>query len=205
MNRLVHDAVRRDLDRFHAALTTFSDGDSRRAQRIGDAWRFFATMLTKHHEGEDRVYFPVFADMMVDQELLDVLEHEHELMHEAMESANDAMSRFEKTHSKKDATAAGRALAVLDSVARAHMEHEEVGLEPAMDTLANDGRYRSADRRVRADFSPILAGQFLAWLQFGAPPTAIRLLHREIPAPMVWLLTNLVGSGYTRMARAAWR
>ena len=48
MNRIVHDAVRRDLDRFTAALTTYREPDRQRAGQLADAWRFLRTMLTRH-------------------------------------------------------------------------------------------------------------------------------------------------------------
>ena len=80
MNRIVHDAVRRDLERFTSALATFPDADHRRAARLAEAWEFFHTMLTLHHQGEDRIFFPTFAELEADPELLVELEDEHHEM-----------------------------------------------------------------------------------------------------------------------------
>ena len=38
MNKVIHAAIRRDLDRFGAALDGFRDGDSARAAQLGLAW-----------------------------------------------------------------------------------------------------------------------------------------------------------------------
>ena len=35
MNKVIHAAFRRDLDRFVGALTTFNAGDTARAQQLG--------------------------------------------------------------------------------------------------------------------------------------------------------------------------
>ena len=38
MNKVIHGAVRRDLDRFAGALESFPAGDSARAAQLGRAW-----------------------------------------------------------------------------------------------------------------------------------------------------------------------
>ena len=58
MNKVIHAAVRRDLDRFLAALAGFPDGDAARAADLGRAWVNFDTFLTDHHEGEHEIAWP---------------------------------------------------------------------------------------------------------------------------------------------------
>ena len=43
MNKVIHAAFRRDLDRFLAALAGFPDGDAARAADLGRAWVNFDT------------------------------------------------------------------------------------------------------------------------------------------------------------------
>ena len=45
MNKVIHAAVRRDLDRFVAALAAFPDGDAERAAGLGRAWANFDALL----------------------------------------------------------------------------------------------------------------------------------------------------------------
>src|SRR5680860_228031 len=52
MNKVIHGAFRRDLDRFEGALTTFSPGDARRATQLGAAWDNFDRQLVDDHEGQ---------------------------------------------------------------------------------------------------------------------------------------------------------
>ncbi|MGY1755202.1 hypothetical protein [Blastococcus sp. SYSU D01042] len=52
MNRVIHAAVRRDLDRLADALGRMADGDRPRAQALDHAYRNLRTELTHHHEGD---------------------------------------------------------------------------------------------------------------------------------------------------------
>ena len=62
MNRLIHQAIRRDLARFTEALQRFTPGDHARATALAEAFGHFDTMLTHHHEGEERNLWPVIGD-----------------------------------------------------------------------------------------------------------------------------------------------
>lgn len=204
MNLLVHDAVRRDLERFSFALATFPEGDKCRADLLGKAWQFFETMLTLHHTGEDETFFPTFTKLNVDHALLETLAAEHEAMHSAMDKTSAAMQRLVASASNDDAAHAGTALSELDAVARRHMAHEEDGLGPVLEAMADHPNYRAADRRVRKDFTPIQVGQFLAWLDHDAPARSRALLREELSRPVVALMGGVVGIGYRRLAKATW-
>ncbi len=79
MNRLIHQAVRRDLGRFEAALDAFAPGDRSRAAALGEAFAHFDTMLTHHHEGEEHNLWPVIGDPAGGHEGdVATLTHEHE-------------------------------------------------------------------------------------------------------------------------------
>ena len=204
MNRIVHDAVRRDLDRFAGALASFHESDRHRAGQLADAWRFLRTMLTLHHEGEDKILFPAFAELNVDPGLLAALEAEHHVMHEAMDTADAAIGRLAATGAPPDANRAADAIATLNRVTREHLAHEEDVLGPLLDKLHDEPIYRKADRRVRRDFSPRQAANFLAWLQYGTPAETTVAPRREIPAPVVWA-GSVLGRRYKRLARLAWQ
>ena len=58
MNKAIHGAFRRDLDRFVAALTDFPAGNRERAQQLVAAWENFDDQLTHHHHGEHTIAWP---------------------------------------------------------------------------------------------------------------------------------------------------
>ena len=80
MNKVIHAAVRRDLDRFLAALSAFPEGDAARAADLGRAWANFDAFLTDHHEGEHEIAWPHLERAGVPRELLDQMDAEHEVM-----------------------------------------------------------------------------------------------------------------------------
>ena len=55
MNKAIHGAFRRDLERFIAALGTFPPGDLTRAKRLNTAWANFDDQPTHHHESEHAI------------------------------------------------------------------------------------------------------------------------------------------------------
>lgn len=71
MNKVIHGAFRRDLDRFIAALGSFPAGDQRRADEVNTAWANFDDQLTYHHEGEHTTAWPALQQVGVSPDLVD--------------------------------------------------------------------------------------------------------------------------------------
>src|SRR3954453_18855383 len=92
MNKAIHGAFRRALDRFVGALTTFRDGDSARAEQLGRAWANFESQLTTHHEGEHTIAWPALQSIGVTPETIREMDAEHETMAAALAEARTAMS-----------------------------------------------------------------------------------------------------------------
>src|SRR5215217_8237247 len=97
MNRVIHAAFRRDLQRFLDALASFRDGDSTRAAQLGTAWDNFDAQLTNHHEGEHEIAWPSLRKIGVTQETLDHMDAEHERMAEPLTTTRGAMGTFRRT------------------------------------------------------------------------------------------------------------
>src|SRR5215218_692194 len=84
MNRVIHAAVRRDLDRFATALSSFPAGDHTRARDLARAYTYLREELTRHHEGEDTHIFPMLATIGAERDLLEAMEAEHSDMAAAL-------------------------------------------------------------------------------------------------------------------------
>lgn len=65
MNHLIHQAVRRDLRRFDAALGAFTAGDRKRATALADLFGRFDLMLTDHHVSEETHIWPVISGCLL--------------------------------------------------------------------------------------------------------------------------------------------
>src|SRR4051812_21687047 len=167
MNKVIHAAFRRDLQRFLDALTGFTDGDTARAAQLGKAWDNFDAQLTEHHEGEHTIAWPAMRSIGVSDELLAVFDEEHDRMAQALAAARTAMGTFRASAAGADAAAAHAAMEHLRTVAVAHLDHEESEIEPLYLQHA-DGPEIKAMGKQFARVSPTKGGTFFAWVTDGA-------------------------------------
>jgi iron-sulfur cluster repair protein YtfE (RIC family) len=145
MNRVIHAAVRRDLDRLTDALGRMPDGDRPRAQALDRAYRNLQTELTHHHEGEDTHIWPMLASVGVDQRLLDTMENEHHAMAEALAGTGTAMSTVAGSGSAADATAARDSLLRTREVVERHLQHEETEVEPRLEPYQDSAEWKAVE------------------------------------------------------------
>src|SRR5690242_21529666 len=94
MNKAIHGAFRRDLQRFLDALGSFHDGDHARAAQLGTAWVNFDAQLTDHHEGEHAIAWPALESIGVSRATLEQMDAEHERMATALAHTRTAMASF---------------------------------------------------------------------------------------------------------------
>src|SRR3982750_3563561 len=94
MNKVIHGAVRRDLDRFRRALDAFTDGDRERAAELHRAWLNFDAPLTEHHEGEHEIAWPALKAIGVSDANIDSFESEHATMAAALATTRGAMNKL---------------------------------------------------------------------------------------------------------------
>ena len=204
MNRVIHNAVRRDLGRLDVALGAVRDGDTRRA---GDLRRAFANLhreLKHHHEGEDANIFPMLAGAGVDRQLLDAMESEHEAMAEALADAARAMDTSAASATAADAAAAREHVGRLREVVDRHLDHEESDLEPLMMAQVGTPEWDAVEKKLRS--RPIgEAGQFFAWLQDGMDEPSRVYLRSTIPGPVTTVLSKVFGRRYHREVAPVWR
>jgi len=204
MNTVIHRAFRRDLRRFVDALAGFSDGDHTRATQLGKAWDNFDAQLTDHHEGEHDIAWPAMESIGVSKDLLTLFDTEHAQMAAALASTRDAMAAFRMSATAADAAAAGAGMEHLQTVAVAHLDHEEQAIEPLYLQHA-DGPEMKAMGRQFGRVSPAKGGTFFAWVTDGATAEEMTALSASVPKPVLTILGGLFGRGYRRDVAPAWR
>jgi hypothetical protein len=204
MNKVIHGAFRRDLDRFVGALATFRDGDTARAAGLGRAWENFDAQLTIHHEGEHDIAWPSLAKIGVSQEVLAQMDAEHERMADALTKARGTMNTFRTTGSGDDAATALTAVEHLRTVTVEHLQHEESETEDVY--LANaDGPEMKAMGKQFGKVSPAKGGQFFAWVTDGATPEEMAAMTENVPRPVLAIIGGIFGRGYRRDVAPVWR
>jgi hemerythrin-like domain-containing protein len=203
MNRLIHNAVRRDLGRLRGALDAFPAGDAARAKGLQAAYRNLHRELTRHHEGEDTHIWPMLTGFGADPALLCAMESEHHAMAEALSETATAIDRLASDPSAAAAGAAATQVATLTEVVDRHLLHEETDLEPVVLQHEDTPEWKAVEKKLRGG-SIGDAGLFFAWLTDGMPSADRDFLKTLIPAPVTFLLPRLFGRAYARDVAPVW-
>jgi hemerythrin-like domain-containing protein len=204
MNRVIHAAVRRDLDRLDGALGSMADGDRPRAQALDRAYRNLQTELTHHHEGEDTHIWPMLASAGIDRALLDTMESEHHAMAEALTETRAAMATVAMSGSRTDAAAARDSLRRTRDVTERHLRHEETELEPLLTPHTESAEWKAVEKKLRSQPLPV-AGRFFAWLTDGMSDEHRAFLKKTVPTPVVTVLSRVFGRRYYTEVAPTWR
>jgi hypothetical protein len=204
MNKVIHGAFRRDLDRFVGALTGFHAGDAHRARQLGAAWDNFDRQLTDHHEGEHAIAWPALARIGVSEKTLTDMDAEHEAMAEALERARLAMSSLRASPGAGEAEVALAAVQRLRDVTLDHLEHEEREIEPVYLAQHDSPEMKEMGKKF-AKVSPARGGQFMAWLTDGATREEQEALRGNVPGPVLAVMVGLFGRGYRKNVAPVWK
>ena len=204
MNMLIHSAVRRDLARFAGALASFPDGSARRAQQLHAAWKYFYGELDYHHHGEHDIAWPALESVGVPKATLDQMDAEHERLGEALGTADTAFATLANTPNQASANDAAVAIANLKGVVDEHLLHEEAELEPVYQAKKSTPEMKAMGRKF-SKRNAKEAGDFFAWIQNGATPREQAALRTNVPAPIVAILTRLLGGNYRRNVAPVWQ
>jgi hypothetical protein len=203
MNKVIHGAFRRDLDRFVTALGSFRDGDQRRADELNTAWANFDDQLTHHHEGEHETAWPALQEVGVSPDLLATMDAEHDTMAQALVATRAAMVELVRTPGREQADRAQAAFEQLRTVTVAHLDHEEAEIEQVY--LDNKDHPAIVEMGKKfAKVSPARGGRFFAWLLDGASSDQRAALSGTVPGPVLKIVTGVFGRGYNKNTAPVW-
>lgn len=204
MNKLIHRAVRRDLDRFREALDAFSDGDRERAAALHRAWVNFDAQLTDHHEGEHEVVWPALKAIGIARPAIDSFDTEHEAMAADLATARAAMNKLSDSASETDADAAAALMEKLQTTTVTHLDHEEQVTESALAEHEVHPAMKEMARNFSRRSGPAKAGVFFAWLQDGVTTEEMAALRATVPGPVIAVLAGMFGRRYRKEVAPVW-
>jgi hemerythrin-like domain-containing protein len=205
MNRVIHGAFRRDLDRFTEALSTLGGGGEQRVEQVSTAWANFQDQLTRHHLSEHRIAWPALRKVGVGDGLLTQLDAEHDRMAAALESAGEAMRSLRGTPSAERVNAAREAVAALRAATAEHLDHEDAELEPFFSEHEHTPEMKEMHRAFAREHTLPQAGTYFAWLQDGASSDELAGLRHTVPGPVVSIISRVFGGKYRRTIAPAWK
>lgn len=204
MNRVIHGAFRRDLDRFVTALGTFPARDQKRADELNTAWANFDDQLTHHHEGEHETAWPALQKVGVSPDLLATMDAEHDTMAQALTVTRAAMADLLRAPDRDHADSARAAFEQLRTVTVAHLDHEESELEQVYLDHEDDPAIVEMAKTF-AKVSPARGGRFFAWVLDGASPAERAAVSETVPRPVLTIATGIFGRGYRKNVAPVWR
>ena len=204
MNKVIHGAIRRDLDRFVGALTTFRAGDTARAAQLGVAWANFDKQLTDHHEGEHEIAWPALESIGVTRETIAQMDAEHETMAAALAQARTAMGALQSTAGQGEAESALSAMMRLRDVTTEHLDHEEREIEPVYLDQSEGPEMKEMGKKFSRASGPGKAGVFFAWVLDGASSEERAALASSVPGPVLKVLTTVFGRSYRKEVAPVW-
>jgi hemerythrin-like domain-containing protein len=205
MNRVIHGAVRRDLDRFSDALSVLDSGDKRRVEQVSAAWANFHEQLSRHHSSEHRIAWPALRKAGISDDLITQFDAEHDRMAAALESADQAIRSLSGAPNAENVKAAGEAVVTLRATATEHLDHEEAELEPFYLEKAHTPEMKAMGRQFGREYTVPEAGTYFAWLQDGASGDELVALRQNVPGPVVAAISRVFGGKYRRTIAPTWR
>ena len=204
MNRVIHEAVRRDLDRFTEALSSLGGGEPR-LEQVSTAWANFQDQLTRHHSSEHRIAWPALRKAGISDDVLTQFDAEHDRMAAALESADQAMRSLRGTPSAENVKAASEAMTTLRTTTTDHLDHEEAVLEPFYLEHAHTPEMKAMGRAFGREYTLPEAGTYFAWLKDGASSDQLAGLRQNVPGPVVAIIGRVFGGKYRRTIAPAWQ
>jgi hypothetical protein len=204
MNKAIHGAFRRDLDRFATALSSFPPGDLQRAQQLSTAWENFDDQLTYHHEGEHEIAWPALQAVGVSPSVLQQMDAEHDAMATALAKARTTMQALAPTAGIEESRAALAAVEELRTVTVQHMDHEEQEIEQIYLSKKDTPEIKAMGRAF-GKVSPARGGRFFSWVMDGASPDEQAAIKGQVPGPVLTVISGIFGRGYRKNVAPVWK
>lgn len=204
MNKVIHGAFRRDVQRFISAFEQFPAGNKTRARQLSAAWENFDDQLNHHHTGEHEIAWPHLKAVGVSADLLATMDAEHDAMAVAIGGAREAIKALVITASVEDASAATAAMQELQTVMTTHLDHEEEEFEPVYLANVDNPEIKEMGKKF-SKVSPARGGRFFAWIMDGATPSERKVVTANVPGPVLAVISGIWGRGYRKNIAPVWR
>ena len=204
MNTIIHDALRRDLDRLEVVLQEPMPDQRRTA--LCDHVTWILDLLHHHHVGEDEGVWPrVLAKRPDLQTMVDEMEAEHETLAAASDGLRAATAAYRRDGSQEERQAMVAAVAQMKAATLPHLEHEEREAMPlVLDTLDDADWAYLEKNHFRKGLSFSDTGLYGLWLLDGLDQRRQQVVRSTIPGPVLWIMQRLFGSRYERTTALAW-
>jgi hemerythrin-like domain-containing protein len=209
MMRIVHDALRRDLDRANAVLTApvRASGDQRRA--IGAHLSWMMRFLHAHHASEDHGLYPLVRERAGEaaaaREVLDRMGRDHDAIATAIARVEAAAAALVADSSDDAEKQTVLALDGLGDVLLPHLREEEADAMPIVSRLITAAEWLAIEQEHNLDPKSTSELGFEGhWLIDSASDTDRATVLGLVPPVPRFLLLHGYARRYRRQAMACW-
>lgn len=206
MMGIVHDALRRDLDRAVAALSTAPHPAGAQRAAIGEHVGWMMDFLHAHHRGEDAGLWPLVRDRDPRAtRLLDVMEADHARVAPCIEACRAAAADYSDGSTDEARVALLDALHRLCEVLLPHLAREEDEVMPIVSVAITAGEWRAVDREHFVEPKSLTQlGSEGHWLLDGLDAERRRIVVHQVPPVARRVLLYGFARRYRRQAMACW-
>ena len=193
---VMHRAFRRDLDAFVAVVPEVAVDDRRRWARIAKRFALFASVVHKHHHGEDIGLWPLLVERDADSSVVVALEAEHAEVGGVLTTmGEDLRSLADGSGDLSAHRRLARSTEHLRDVLGAHLAHEERdGMALVQQHLTQQDWDRLDEEVFSKDYALREVPTVLGWVMSGLPAEAARrvpgadsAVFRSFGRGMAWI------------------
>ena len=204
MMRIVHQALRRDLERTVVALRNTPPPADRQRSAIAQHLAWMMTFLHNHHESEDLGLYPVIRVRRPDvAALLDDMNADHRAVAEAIEDVAARAGEYGDEDDQRESLCV--AVERLQELLLPHLRREEDELMPVVSAAITNAEWHDVEKQYNLQpksFSEL--GHEGHWLIDGASPQDREIVLGLVPALPRFALLHLFARGYRRQKAACW-
>jgi hypothetical protein len=220
---VIHHAFRRDLRDFAVAAAATPTTDRRTWRLLADRWRFFATVLHKHHTAEDDEVWPALLDRVSaagDERAvatLQAMEAEHAEIDPLLAACAEGFAELAgaepvaEQHAAEGTAADARAaleirlVAIRERLDR-HLAHEERDAIELIQRYLTAADWHILDREIQRSYSARESLAVMPWVLYELPRSARDRLLTMPGAGVLLLGWRLVlRRGFERRQRRTFR
>jgi hypothetical protein len=206
MMGIVHDALRRDLDRALEVLSAAPSPDGARRAALGAHVGWMVGFLHTHHHGEDAGLWPVVrAREPRAGALLDAMEADHVRVAPLLEACDTAAHDYAAGASDEERVALLGALERLGEVLLPHLRREEDEVMPLVSVAMTAAEWHAVDQQYFIGPKSLTQLGFEGhWLLDGLDPERSQVVVHQVPPIPRFILLHGFARRYRRWATACW-
>lgn len=206
MMGIVHQALRRDLDRLREALASTPPPAERQRKALAQHAGWMMDFLRHHHAGEDAGLFALVAAASPDaSEILASMHADHLAIGPAIEEVRHAAAGYGTDGSAPARERLQSSVVVLQAGLLPHLRREEDELMPVVGATVTAAAWQAWDKEANLDSKSFLElGREGHWLIDGLPPEQQQVVTGLVPAVPRFILLHGFALPYRRHLRRCW-